>query len=133
MDFEKFEFEKGTAFILSGSMEVGRFDRFLHEARAALSPESPFLLCDLENVDFLDSSGISALIELFKITKLSGGELVLAGVRDYPLQILKTVRLDQYIKFFETRQEGVKYLLSSNGSSPPTNPQTTEESSAQTS
>jgi anti-sigma B factor antagonist len=110
MDFERARTGRITVVAIAGPLEAGALDRLRHEARESVSDESPHLLFDLSQVDFVDSSGIGLLIELFKHSKLRGGELVVAGLTRYPAELFRILRLDQYIRAFPGRDEALAAL-----------------------
>ena len=43
----------------------------------------------------VDSSGIGALVSLYKRVRAQGGNVVIKGVRDQPLAIFRLLRLDK--------------------------------------
>ena len=43
----------------------------------------------------LDSSGVGALVSLYKRVRARGGEVVVLGLRDQPLAIFRLLRLDR--------------------------------------
>ena len=49
---------------------------------------------DLENLTLIDSSGVGAIVSLFKRVKASGGNVVVVGAREQPLAVLKLLKLD---------------------------------------
>ncbi len=49
---------------------------------------------DIEKVTMIDSSGIGALVSLFKRTRAAGGKMQVVGARDQPLAVLKLLKLD---------------------------------------
>ena len=53
---------------------------------------------DIEKVSLIDSSGVGAIVSLFKRLKAEGGEMVLVGARDQPLAVLKLLRLDKVFR-----------------------------------
>ncbi len=50
---------------------------------------------DLHALRLIDSSGVGALISLYKRLRANGGELVITGLRDQPLAIFKLLRLER--------------------------------------
>ena len=50
---------------------------------------------DLSALRMLDSSGVGALVSLYKRVRAQGGHLVVSGLRDQPLAIFKLLRLDR--------------------------------------
>jgi anti-sigma B factor antagonist len=49
---------------------------------------------DLENLSLIDSSGVGAIVSLFKRVKANGGNVVVVGAREQPLAVLKLLKLD---------------------------------------
>jgi anti-sigma B factor antagonist len=52
---------------------------------------------DLARLRLIDSSGVGAIVALFKVVRAYGGSLVVAGVRDQPLAILRLLHLDRVL------------------------------------
>ena len=49
---------------------------------------------DIENLNLIDSSGVGAIVSLFKRVKANGGNVVVVGAREQPLTVLKLLKLD---------------------------------------
>lgn len=52
---------------------------------------------DMKQVEFLDSSGVGAIVFLFKRLRQAGSELNISGVNGQPKDILKLLRIDKAI------------------------------------
>jgi stage II sporulation protein AA (anti-sigma F factor antagonist) len=52
---------------------------------------------DLAQIDFIDSSGIGALVFLYKRLHSKSRKLSLTGVKGQPLELLKFLRIDRSI------------------------------------
>jgi anti-sigma B factor antagonist len=50
---------------------------------------------ELSGLRMLDSSGVGALVSLYKRVQAQGGQMVMSGLRDQPLAIFKLLRLDR--------------------------------------
>lgn len=50
---------------------------------------------DLSRLRMVDSSGVGALVSLYKRVKAQGGTVTLSGLRDQPLAIFRLLRLDR--------------------------------------
>ena len=50
---------------------------------------------DLSSLDLIDSSGVAALVKLYKGVRGSGGAFKIDGARDQPLAIFKLLRMDK--------------------------------------
>ncbi|MGF1725423.1 STAS domain-containing protein [Photobacterium nomapromontoriensis] len=55
------------------------------------------IILDLEQVGFIDSSGIGAIVFLYKRLKADGRELELMGARGQPKHLLELLRIHQVI------------------------------------
>lgn len=50
---------------------------------------------DLEALTLIDSSGVGAIVSLFKRVKADGGQVVVVRAHDQPLAVLKLLKLDR--------------------------------------
>ncbi len=88
--------------ILRGDMDVVGCNKLQPELEKIINKE---LLCninmDLGGVDFLDSSGIGAIVFLYKRLKAEGFNLSLSGVHGQPLEIIKLLRINTAMNITE--------------------------------
>jgi len=49
---------------------------------------------NIANLSLIDSSGVGAIVSLFKRVKANGGNVVVVGAREQPLAVLKLLKLD---------------------------------------
>jgi anti-sigma B factor antagonist len=50
---------------------------------------------NLEALTLIDSSGVGAIVSLFKRVKAEGGQVVVVKAQDQPLAVLKLLKLDR--------------------------------------
>ena len=50
---------------------------------------------DIAAVTMIDSSGVGAIVSLFKRIKAEGGHVQVVGAKDQPLAVLKLLKLDR--------------------------------------
>lgn len=50
---------------------------------------------DIGKVTMLDSSGVGAIVSLYKRVKAEGGKVEVVGAKDQPLAVLKLLKLDR--------------------------------------
>ncbi len=62
---------------------------------ALIADEVSQVTVDLSKVSLVDSSGVGAIVSLFKRLKARGGNLTVVGAHDQPLAVLKLLRLDR--------------------------------------
>jgi anti-sigma B factor antagonist len=53
------------------------------------------IVVDLSFLRLIDSSGVGAIVALFKRVRAQGGEVTVSGLRDQPLAIFRLLRLDR--------------------------------------
>ena len=67
---------------LSGSLDISCFDRFFGEIIAALKLKPDLLIVDMQDVSFIDNSGLVALITALTIVRANGGRLALCSLSE---------------------------------------------------
>jgi anti-sigma B factor antagonist len=65
--------------------------------RPSISERPARIVVDLSRLRLIDSSGVGALVFLYKKAKEYGGVMTVQGVRDQPLSIFKLLRLDRVL------------------------------------
>jgi anti-sigma B factor antagonist len=53
------------------------------------------VVVELSGLRLIDSSGVGAIVSLYKRVRAQGGEVRVVGIRDQPLAIFKLLRLDR--------------------------------------
>jgi anti-sigma B factor antagonist len=64
---------------------------------ALLTQRHPRIVVDLSALRLIDSSGVGAVVFLFKRAKEYGGAVTVQGLCDQPLSIFKLLRLDRVL------------------------------------
>lgn len=64
------------------------FDKVVADGRKRVTVE-------IHKVTMIDSSGIGAIVSLFKRIKAEGGQVLVVGARDQPLAVFKLLKLDR--------------------------------------
>ncbi|MFH1129976.1 MAG: STAS domain-containing protein [Pseudomonadota bacterium] len=62
---------------------------------------------DLEKLQMIDSSGVGAIVSLFKRLRKIGGDVKIARLTGQPKEIFRLLRLDRAFDIFETVEEAV--------------------------
>jgi anti-sigma B factor antagonist len=73
------------------------------------------LVCDLTEVGFLDSSGLSALVSGLKVTREHGGHLKLAGLTDQAARVYRLTMLDRVFEMYPSVEAAVAQTRPSSG------------------
>ena len=95
---------------------VGRVDthtvKTLSQQLQIASSQSPAnIVIDLAGVSFLDSSGLSALVQGMRSCRASGGDLRLAGPSTSVQMILELTRLDKALDVFPDEAKAVASFM----------------------
>ena len=67
-----------------------------------ISRKDKRVLLDFSTVRFIDSSGLSVIITMFKKLRAIGGTLILCGLNRQPYELLKTTQLHRIIKIVDS-------------------------------
>src|SRR3989304_7108896 len=67
------------------------------------------IVVDLQEVDFMDSSGLSALVSGLRALRERDGSLHLCRPQPQPLTALKLTMLDRVFPIFATREEALDF------------------------
>jgi len=65
------------------------------------------LILDMSSVKYVDSSGLSALLVAHRMAKAELGCLVLVGISDHVMKLIKISKLDQVFILTPTMEEGI--------------------------
>ncbi|MFT7834592.1 STAS domain-containing protein [Saccharothrix sp. BKS2] len=85
-----------TVVVVSGELDFGTTPRLLAVAEPLAAAGGPLVL-DLADLTFCDSSALSALVRLHKVTRAAGGALVLASLRPQVRSAITMTSLDRLL------------------------------------
>jgi anti-anti-sigma factor len=77
---------------------------------AALTEPPPRLALDLRLLRFFDSSGLGALVAIWKAIRASGGRLVIAAAQERCLRVLRRTGLDRHVELTGTLPQALAAL-----------------------
>ncbi len=63
------------------------------------------VIFDLNELTLIDSSGVGAIVSLFKRVRMLGGDVKIARLANQPKEIFRLLRLDRAFDLFETLEE----------------------------
>lgn len=84
-----------TRLIVRGSLDINSAPALSEEIDRIVAAKPPKVTADLSSLDLIDSSGVAALVKLYKGIRASGGQISIQGARDQPLAIFKLLRMDK--------------------------------------
>lgn len=86
------------------SVDSIEFQRVLQADASALT------IVDMSEVPYVDSAGIGVLVNGYVARKKAGRKLVLAGVRERVMNVLRVTRVHQFFPMYATVQDAVDGL-----------------------
>ena len=106
MDITLNEHGGGVATLrLVGKLNVVAANTLRDYIAVAVAEDQIWLTIDLTRVDFLDSSGLGALINGFKTARLAGGDLRIIGPNEQVRLVLKLTNLDTLLITVDSAEE----------------------------
>lgn len=82
---------------LEGDLDANNVGGFRKIMAQTIEAEPKEIVVDFSNVEFLDSTGIGAVIQSYKTVNKQGNEFRLVGMRGQPLQTFKFLKLNHLI------------------------------------
>ncbi|MEO6777593.1 MAG: STAS domain-containing protein [Kofleriaceae bacterium] len=87
--------EHETNLLIRGSLDINSAPQLAEEIDKLVAAKVKRVSVDLSQLDLIDSSGVAALVKLYKGVRGHGGHVEMAGARDQPLAIFKLLRMDK--------------------------------------
>jgi anti-sigma B factor antagonist len=84
-----------TTLLVRGSLDINTAPHLADEIDHLVAARPSNVIVDLSGLDLIDSSGVAALVKLYKGVRGAGGAVTVAGARDQPLAIFKLLRMDK--------------------------------------
>ena len=84
-----------TKLTVRRSLDINSAPALADEIDKIVATRPTKVVVDLGELDLIDSSGVAALVKLYKGVRSGGGAITIAGARDQPLAIFKLLRMDK--------------------------------------
>lgn len=84
-----------TKLTIRGSLDINSAPTLAEEIDRIIAARPGKVAVDLTSLDLIDSSGVAALVKLYKGVRGVGGAVSISGARDQPLAIFKLLRMDK--------------------------------------
>ncbi len=95
MNFSKTVVGADTILKIEGSLDAMSTPELRPAVDELIAARTPRVIVDLASLRLIDSSGVGAIVSLYKRARAQGGEVVVRGLRDQPLAIFRLLRLDR--------------------------------------
>jgi anti-sigma B factor antagonist len=93
--FEVHKSASETKLTIRGSLDINTAPPLAEEIDRIIAGKPSKVQVDLASLDLIDSSGVAALVKLYKGVRSAGGAVQISGARDQPLAIFKLLRMDK--------------------------------------
>lgn len=94
MNFSRVDEGRGTVLKIEGELDANTAPDLRPVLDALVAEKRQSVTVDLSALRLIDSSGVGALVSLYKRIRGGGGRVTVVGTRDQPLAIFKLLRLD---------------------------------------
>jgi anti-sigma B factor antagonist len=84
-----------TKLMIRGSLDINTAPPLAEEIDKIVAAKPKQVAVDLSALDLIDSSGVAALVKLYKGVRSANGSITITGARDQPLAIFKLLRMDK--------------------------------------
>ena len=84
-----------TTLVVRGSLDINSAPALAEEIDKIVATRPARVVVDLGTLDLIDSSGVAALVKLYKGVRNVSGAMTISGARDQPLAIFKLLRMDK--------------------------------------
>jgi anti-sigma B factor antagonist len=89
-------------------------DDFKEKMAGFVDSGNIFILLNLSQVEFIDSSGLGTIVSTLK--RMGGrGDLFICGVRETVMTMFTLTRMDRIFRIFGSEQEAIHALMGKNG------------------
>lgn len=78
-----------------GSLDINTAPALAEEVDRIMANRPPAITVDLGALELIDSSGVAALVKLYKAIRAAGGTIKFVNTRDQPLAIFKLLKMDR--------------------------------------
>jgi len=95
MKYERIDTADSTMLRIEGSLDAVSTPELRPLIDELVTSGKKSVHLDLKALRLIDSSGVGAIVSLYKRMRAQGGEVRITGLKDQPLAIFKLLRLDR--------------------------------------
>lgn len=99
--------------IINGTIEldIENQNEFIEYINNILDEGLNLIILSLENISYIDSSGLWALFESYKKTEQRNGKMVLLNPRADVKRVLDITKISSKIKIVDSTEDGITFLV----------------------
>ncbi|PKL38241.1 MAG: hypothetical protein CVV41_22685 [Candidatus Riflebacteria bacterium HGW-Riflebacteria-1] len=103
--------ENGLEIInVSGTLDLQHVPEFKQQVSGLLKNGQANIVFDLENLEFIDSAGLEALLSTLVTARKIGGFVALAGVKKTVARVFEITHMDKAFEIFSDANEAIEKL-----------------------
>jgi anti-sigma B factor antagonist len=95
MTFERTDNGDESMLRIEGSLDAMSTPELRPAIDALVAEKRKVVTLNLSALRLIDSSGVGAIVSLYKRMRAQGGQVVVKGLKDQPLAIFRLLRLDR--------------------------------------
>jgi anti-sigma B factor antagonist len=95
LTFSTFSNSTGIVLKIAGQLDAMSAPEIMPTIDKLVDSDNSDISVDLAELDLIDSSGVAAIVALYKRARAKGKEIKVSGARDQPLAIFKLLRMDR--------------------------------------
>lgn len=111
MELKLHSLERVTVLEVAGRVDSYWVPELRTQLKEAMKARPSYLVVDMSEVDFIDSSGLAALVHGMKSCQADGGNLCLCNPQRPIRMILELTRLDTAFDIFSNETEAIAALV----------------------
>lgn len=96
--------------LLSGNFVMEISEDFTHLLTTFIKGGARKVIFDLADLRYIDSTGIGIFINLTKLMRGQGGDMVMYNVNPKILEVFNLVKLQEFIQIFKGEKQALEYL-----------------------
>lgn len=93
--FDAVQTDNKATVTIQGTLDINSAPAVSERIDQLVATRPAHVTVDLSGLELIDSSGVAALVKLYKMVRSAGGTFVVTGARDQPLAIFKLLRMDK--------------------------------------
>lgn len=102
LEFEKTEQNDIVHIVLKGNLDALTAQELRPTIDDLVSKRKTKIILNLASLEIIDSSGVGAIVTLFKRIRLLGGDVKIAYIVNQPKEIFRILRLDKAFDILES-------------------------------
>jgi anti-anti-sigma factor len=98
----------------SGILDGTQATQFRQEISDLVKENIKIIVVDFQDITFMDSSGLGALVLSLKTVRAAGGQILVCSLNDQVRMLFELTSMDRVFEIFQNREELIKNLSLNN-------------------